>query len=166
MKKFLVTVIIGLAFTTAFAQVDSDKVLTPMGQLVDQYNVAFDKNVKGTFTVVYVPGADDPFTKVYGKFKGKKQTEKNMIFVGGFAAMFDAEWTPAMMKSHLQKGITDAYGKDSFRILLDLEDKAQKALNVKTIAIIKLKAGKIAEVKEYGENRKEFLDVVSTYFAK
>jgi hypothetical protein len=148
------------------AQTDSDKLLDVMSQLVDQFDKPFDKNIKAELTVAYVPGSDDPLTKVYGKFKDKKQKPANFIFVGSFAEMFDQGFSPTVMRNHVKDGLVERYGKDGFRILLDLESKIKEVTNLKGIAIIKIKQGKKAEIKEYSENRKEFLDIVQTFFEK
>ena len=167
MKKIMVCAIglILLISSPAWSQIHSDKILNTMSSLSDQYNVAFQyKNTP--ITVVFVPDNDEPFVKVYDKFKGRKQQDPNMIFVGSFSGLFGGGGDASGMKSHLQQGITSTYGRDSYRILLDVENKVQKLIGINSRAILKLTKGKPAEVTEFKENRKEFLDAVSTYFEK
>lgn len=162
MKKLLnlIVLVLMIAPTVSQAQTESDAVIKVLTTLVDQYDKLFVTNGKSAITLVYVPGSDDPFGKVFSKYAGKKLKDGNTVMAGGFKQLGPPD------KSHLQGGITSQYGKDCYRIILDLDSKVETLLNLKGRSIIILEPGKKAVVKDFGENRKEFLDAVNPYFSE
>ncbi len=138
-----------------------------IGHTVDQFDSDFSlETVEDQLTIIYIPGSNDPFGKVYDKHKGKKIADK-VQFIGGFKEMMKG-WNPEQKKSHLQEAFQFRYGKDHFPILLDLESDIAQLLSIKGYTILKIskKDNKIIEQKSFGFNRMDFFKALKPYFKK
>ncbi|MCB0629581.1 MAG: hypothetical protein R2824_33970 [Saprospiraceae bacterium] len=146
-------------------QHDVSAILQKMDQTVDQFDDTFEsKNWEDEISIIYIPGSNDPFGRVYDKHKGKKLVA-NTQFIGGFKEMM-ADWDPEQKKKHLQEAFRVRYGKDHFRILLDFESEIQARLKTAGYAIIRLskKDRKIISRKDYGFDRIAFFKDLQPYF--
>jgi hypothetical protein len=169
MRYSLILVSIFLIACQTMAQPKSSEVI----QLIESLSDQFDNNHKfngETITVVFVPGVDDPFTKVYDKWKDKSwQPDAKITVVGGFKEMLAGGGHGAPsdgIKKHVQDAFIARYGKGHFPILIDLMSETGVMLGVKGLSIIKInvKTKTIESIQDFGDNRKKFFDNVNPLF--
>ncbi len=135
-----------------------------LGDLYDQFNKAFDtKIVDDRLTIVYIPGKDNPFGRVYDKLKGK-EIKEGIQFIGGFKEMM-AKMDRDAKKKHLQEAFVHRYGKRHFTILLDLDSEIQEMLNLDGYGVIILakKDGQVLEQLDFGTDRGGFFKELQQY---
>lgn len=170
MKHTFFSIALSLIVASSYAQSDSKTILTELGTLVDQYNRSFNPESGEKLTLIWVPGADDPFGKIYDKLKGRKLKKNSFVqFVGGFkesAARMGGD--PASAKKHIQEAMVFRYGDNYFPILIDIESKIASNLSTTGYSIITLskKSNKIVSKVDCGTDRKKFFDLLNTYFEK
>lgn len=172
LSRTLITLVAVLVATiTGFSQRAAD-VLNELSTLTDQYDTNFDPgSASDRLVVIFVGGGDDPFTKVYDKWKGKALNKKPQVqVVGGFREMLGAaghgEGSASGIKDHIAEAMVVRYGEKHFPILIDVESKLGALLKVKGLAIIEIskRKGSVDSVKDYGTDRKQFFDNIKTYF--
>lgn len=167
MKKSIAILICCMAINYSFAQGKMTILLDKIGQCYDQFNNQLDlNNLEDRLTIIYIPGSNDPFSKIYNKHKGKKIAD-NVQFIGGFKAMMKG-WDSKKKKGHLQDAFQFRYGKEHFTILLDLESEIAELFSIKgyTILQISKKENKVINIKDYGFDRIEFFKDLKQYFIK
>lgn len=164
MKDFLCFLISCLVLTSMVAQKNSSKLFEKMSDTYDQFGDRFDPgSVDDQLTIVYIPGNNDPFGRIYDKHKGKKIAE-DVQFIGGFREIMIG--MPADKKrAHLQEAFVSRYGKDHFTILLDLDSEIARMLSIQgyTILTISRKDDKIIRLEDFGFDRIAFFKVLNTY---
>jgi hypothetical protein len=111
---------------------------------------------------------DDPFTKVYDKWKSKQWKEADVQVVGGFREMLSAGGHGGAsangMKSHIQEAMIARYGKDHFPILLDMQSEIGSTLELKGFSIVIFDKNRMEKKEDFGSDRKKFFDAIQTYF--
>lgn len=148
-----------------------DKVYGVMSPLTDQFNKTFAAPTD-ELVIIWVPGNDDPFNKIYEKWKGKTFTSsKNVQVVGGFKEMVSQNSghggsSVESIKKHIADALISRYGTKHFPILLDMNADLGSTLSLSGLSIIVVskKTNAIKSKTDFGSDRKKFLDEVNTYF--
>ena len=152
-----------LQFSLANGQENAVKLFTKMDGTYDQFNESFDsKSIDGVLTIIYIPGSNDPFGKIYDKHKGKSLA-KNALFIGGFKEIMIG-FPEKKKREHLQDALQARYDKN-FKILLDLESEIGEHLSIKgyTILTASKQDNKIIKLNDYGFDRIAFFNVLQAY---
>lgn len=165
MKKYILTTLCSLLMATFTngQEIKASDVLMKLGLMPDQFNDTFDPNsIEDELTIVYIPGSNDPFVKIYDKRKGEK-TIKDVMLVGGFGEMMSA-FDDKMKKDHLQDALSARYTKGS-KILIDLDSEMAESLSIKgyTILTISKRSNKIIHFMDYGFDRITFFKELKKY---
>lgn len=172
MKKIVLLLTLLVLIRVAHGQADSKVLFNELVNLTDQYGHPFDKSkVNDRLVIIFVSGADDPFTKVYDKLKGKSLKNNSEVqFVGGFDEMLSAGGhggsDDAGMKSHIADAFISRYGEKHFSILIDMKSSVAKRAKITGLSVIILstKSNKIERLTDYGTDRKKFFDAINPYF--
>lgn len=138
-------------------------IIAKLSTISDQFNDQFDPSmVSDSFTIMYIPGKNNVFAKVYDKYAGK-QFADNVLFVGGFKQMM-ASMSEQSKKGHLQDALSSRYDRESITVLIDLQSEISEVLPVNgfTILTISKKANTITST-EYGDDRLAFFTALDTY---
>ena len=144
-------------------EVKASDVLTKLGLMPDQFDDTFDPNsVENELTIIYIPGSNNPFEKIYDKRKGEKITKK-VLLVGGFGEMMNT-MDDKMKKSHLQDALSARYTKGS-KILIDLKSELAEMLSIRGYAIVTIskKRNKIINSIDYSFDRVAFFKALKAY---
>lgn len=153
------------AFHCIYAQQSSTKVIQKMESLVDQFDQTFDATKQSDqLLLVFVPGSNDPFAKVYDKHK-EKAVLPGVQFIGGFKEMMIG-MDEDKKRKHLQDAYLFRYGKTHFPILLDLNSEVAQLLSIDGYGIIQidLKNKVITDIKSFDFDRVEFFKALQPYF--
>lgn len=154
-----------LCCTLGRAQATVTDLLSKMGDTQHQFKDTFDPGaLNDQLTIIYIPGSNDPFGKIYDKHKGKELTG-NVQFIGGFREMMRGA-DPDRKRSHLQEAFRTRYGKEHFTILIDLESEIAQMLSIKGYSILGLskKENRIISFRDYGFDRIAFFKDLKKYF--
>lgn len=167
MKKLLLVTLCGLLLTSlSQAQVKASDVFTELNKMPDQFDEQYDAaGVSDKLTLIYIPGVNNPFEKIYFKQKAAK-TKGDVLLVGGFKEMMNT-MSFESKKKHLQEALAIQYKKGS-RILIDMESKLAKVLSIKgyTIVTLSKEKGQVIVVEDYGFDRVAFFKALSKYEVK
>ena len=167
MRKLIYAFLITFTFTGfVFGQTSSKELTGELNKLVDQYNKPYGKTDQSQLVVIYVPGANNPFDKIYDKLKDKKLVQaKNIQFVGGFKEIVTAmNASKEMAQSHIQEAMIARYGDQHFTILHDMESKIEQLLKLKGYAIITVKKNKMEKIEQFEFDRIKFLDALNNIY--
>jgi hypothetical protein len=158
-----------LISSSVFGQ-GADQALKDLTQYTDQFDKPFSKAKADELIIIYVSGADDPFTKVYDKWKGKEIKNPSRVqVVGGFKEMLTSSGhggsNTAGMKKHVQEAMVFRYGDKHFPILIDMESTWAAGLKVSGLSVITIsrKINKVDRI-DFGTDRKKFFDAIKPYF--
>lgn len=165
MKHSIFTLFCCLPLGLLFAQKSTADLFAKMSQTYDQFNDTFDpESTTDQLTIIYIPGSNDPFGKIYDKHKGKKLASDTQ-YIGGFKEIM-AGIAEKKKKEHLQEAFVSRYGKDHFTILLDLESEIGASLDIKgyTILEVSKKGEKIIHFEDFGFDRVAFFKALNGYF--
>lgn len=162
MKKTLLLLMLGLAVSFMIvAQNDKgDQVWQELTQMPNQFNDLFNPNIDADeITIIYIPGTNNPFEKIYSKSKASS-IPGNVLLVGGFGEIMKM-MSRESKRSHIQEALGQYYQKGS-SVLIDLDSNLGKLLAIKGYSIFKLSITdrKIIEIKDYGFDRVEFFQAV------
>ena len=150
-----------LISSVSYGQAQPSEIFKKMDGLYDQFNKAIEvDDISGEITLIYIPGNDNPFGKVYDRHKGVK-FKQEVQFIGGFAEMMNAMSKEAK-KKHLQDAFQSRYGKQHFTILLDLDSDVQKVLGNKGYAIVKISSDgkRVISNQDFGGDRAAFFQAL------
>ena len=167
MKKLLLTVFCGILLSPlTHAQGKASDVFRELNKMPDQFDEQYNgASVSDKLTLIYIPGTNNPFQKIYFKQKAAK-IKDDVLLVGGFKEMMNAMSLESKRK-HLQEALEIQY-KEGSRILLDLESEIGKLLSIKGYSIITLskKTDKVIAIDDYGFDRVAFFKELSKYEAE
>ncbi len=165
MKKLILILLCGFLIQSGYAQVKASDVFEKLGKMPDQFDNLYDTKVTDKLTLIYIPGTNNPFEKIYNKRKAAK-TIGNVVLVGGFKEMMNS-MSYDTKKDHLQDALSIRYKKGS-TILIDMDSELAQLLSISGYSIIKLSRNenKITEVNDYGFDRVEFFKNLGTYEEK
>lgn len=151
---------------TAFAHsqdIEVSELLSKLGSFTDQFNATYDiAEVNDEITLIYIPGINNPFVKIYSKKKAA-YTKENVIVVGGFKEIVNM-MTSGNKKEHLQKALAIHYKKGS-SILVDMKSEIEKLLPITgySITVLSKKENKIISINDYGFDRVEFFKALKKF---
>lgn len=164
MTKYFLLLLFLASITPAFAQNTPIEILGKMDTLYNQFDNTFESSRVGEeLVIVYIPGKDNPFGKVYDRHKDKKLTD-DVQFVGGFKEMMN-NMSKDSKKKHLQEAFVSRYGNQHFTILLDLDSDVQRMLGNEgyTIAKISKKTNRVLSKQDFGTDRAAFFKALNNY---
>jgi len=160
-RTLLIPLLFMAVLTAAQPRPSANDVRNKLKNFYDQFNNKLNEDLSKNLVIVFIPGSNDPFAKIYDKHKDKKLAE-HVQFVGGFKEIM-TNMDPEQKKKHLQEAFVQRYGKDHFTILLDLNSELANMLKFDGYTIIKVN-GKSVDVKSYDFDRIEFFKDLNSYF--
>ncbi len=164
MKKSAFLILCLLLVYVSKAQNEVDLLFSKMKDTYDQFDKTFKpKPDADPITIIYIPGNNDPFGKIYDKHKGKKIIG-NVQFIGGFKEIMRGAAEKPKRK-HLQQAFQTRYGKNHFTILLDLESELAQIMSVEGYAIFQIssKENKLLSRNDFGFDRLAFFKALGKY---
>ncbi len=129
----------------------------------DQFNNMYEaSSVNDELTLIYVPGTNNPFQKIYFKQKAA-QTIDNVLLVGGFKEIMNAMSREAKRK-HLQEALSIQYKRGS-KILIDMDSELGQLLELKGYSIVTISKSKnaVTDVQDFGFDRVAFFQALKLY---
>ena len=164
MKKFILITACSLFMATCcYSQVKASEVFSKLSELTDQFDNAYDAaEVTDKLTLIYIPGTNKPFEKIYLKQKASK-VKNNVLLVGGFKEMMGL-MTRESKKEHLSGALGLQYKKGS-TILVDMDSELGQLLEVGGYSIITLSKvkNKIVNLNDFGFDRVAFFKELKKY---
>lgn len=167
MKCFQSIFFLLFCLQTVSAQTEWELIQRKLTSLTDQFDKPFTAR-QDRLVLIYVPGADDPFTKVYDKWKSKQWKDAAVQVVGGFQELVSEHGHGGAnsqgMKGHIREAMNARYGRNHFSILLDMQNEVARELGLKGFSILIMSRRGIEKKEDFGNDRKQFFDAIQTYF--
>lgn len=163
MKKLILITIAGLLTSFSHAQIKASEVFDQLKKMPDQFDDAYDPTeIKDQLTLIYIPGSNNPFQKIYMKQKAA-YLKDNVLLVGGFKEMMGM-MSIESKKDHLQEALALQYKKGS-TILIDMDSELGQLLNINGYSIITISKDKneVLSIEDFGFDRVEFFKKLKEY---